>query len=149
MIRVRSPQDLGAGVVFIAIGVAGVYFGSGLEYGSAMRMGPGYFPTWLSWIVIAIGLLVGRRGLAADGPLIEPPQLRPLIFINGAILIFGLLVGRAGLAISVVVLTVIAALARPKASLIETVALALALSGFAATIFVLALGQSIPLWWTN
>ena len=45
MFRVRSPQDLGAGVVFVLIGAAGIYFGQDLAFGSAARMGPGYFPT--------------------------------------------------------------------------------------------------------
>ena len=35
MIRVKSPQDLGAGLLFIFIGVVGVYFGKGLTFGSA------------------------------------------------------------------------------------------------------------------
>ena len=48
MLRVKSPQDLGAGLVFMLIGVAGLYFGSDLAFGTAARMGPGYFPTLLS-----------------------------------------------------------------------------------------------------
>ena len=61
MVRVRSPQDLGAGVVFVVIGVAGYYFGRDLAFGSAARMGPGYFPMLLSVLIIAIGLIVGFR----------------------------------------------------------------------------------------
>ncbi len=68
MLRVKSPQDLGAGLVFLMIGGAGLYFGSDLTFGSSARMGPGYFPTLLSILIIAIGLAVGgartddRRG---------------------------------------------------------------------------------------
>jgi hypothetical protein len=46
--RVRSPQDLGAGLVFVLIGVAGVYFGTDLTFGTAARMGPGFFSILLS-----------------------------------------------------------------------------------------------------
>ena len=35
MLRVKSPQDLGAALVFILIGVAGIYFGQGLRFGTA------------------------------------------------------------------------------------------------------------------
>ena len=44
MLRVKSPQDLGAGVMFTLIGVAGYYFGRDLAFGSAARMGPGLLP---------------------------------------------------------------------------------------------------------
>ena len=50
MVRVKSPQELGAAVVFLVIGLAGIYFGRELVFGTASRMGPGYFPTLLSWI---------------------------------------------------------------------------------------------------
>ena len=66
MFRVRSPQDLGAGVVFIVIGIAGILFGQDLAFGSAARMGPGYFPMLLSWLIIAIGLM--RRVQVAGRP---------------------------------------------------------------------------------
>ena len=56
MLRVKSPQDIGAGLVFVLIGLAGLYFGSELAFGTSARMGPGYFPTLLSVLIIAIGL---------------------------------------------------------------------------------------------
>jgi hypothetical protein len=84
MFRVKSPQDFGAGVLFILIGLFGVYFGKNLAYGAAVRMGPGYFPIWLSWMIIGIGTFIGFRGLAFDGPPIEQPQLRPLSLTMGS-----------------------------------------------------------------
>ena len=63
MVRVKSPQDLGAGAVFVLIGVAGLYFGRELAFGTAARMGPGYFPTLLSILILAIGIIVAIRGL--------------------------------------------------------------------------------------
>ena len=57
MLRVKSPQDLGAGLVFVLIGLAGLYFGSDLTFGTAARMGPGYFPILLSAMIAAVGEL--------------------------------------------------------------------------------------------
>lgn len=48
MVRIKSPQDFGAAIVFILIGLAGIYFGWDLRTGTAARMGPGYFPLVLS-----------------------------------------------------------------------------------------------------
>ena len=67
MLRVKSPQDLGAGLVFMLIGLAGLYFGSELAFGTAARMGPGYFPIVLSGLIMAIGIIVGLRGLTSRG----------------------------------------------------------------------------------
>ena len=104
MFRVRSPQDLGAGVVFILIGSAGILFGQDLAVGSAARMGPGYFPMLLSWLIIAIGLVLTVKSLATQGPPIPPIHLRPLTAIVAAILAFGLLIDRIGLALTAAVL---------------------------------------------
>ena len=81
MVRVRSPQDLGAGAVFVTIGAAGLYFGQDLAFGSSARMGPGYFPTILSYLIIAIGLVLAVKSLATDGPPIERFSFRPLFAI--------------------------------------------------------------------
>ena len=147
MLRVKSPQDLGAGVVFMLIGLAGFYFGSDLAFGTASRMGPGYFPVLLSVLIIAIGLVVGARGLTIVGPPIEPFQLRPILFIIAAILIFGFLIESIGLALTAVVLTVLAAYARPNVNLRETILLGIGLAIFTVVVFVSVLGQPLPAWW--
>jgi hypothetical protein len=147
MLRVKSPQDLGAGLVFLAIGLAGLYFGNELAFGSSARMGPGYFPTLLSWLIILIGLIVGFRGMTIEGPPIERVQLRPISFILGAILIFGFLIEAVGLALTAVALTVLAAYARREANLAETLMLGVGLALFTVLVFVYILGQPLPAWW--
>ena len=147
MFRVRSPQDLGAGVVFILIGAAGIVFGQDLALGSAARMGPGYFPTLLSGLIIAIGLVLAVKSFATQGPRIPPIHLRPLVAIVAAILAFGLLIDRIGLALTAAVLTVGAAYARRDVNLTETLLLAVGLALFTVGIFVYALTQPLPAWW--
>jgi putative tricarboxylic transport membrane protein len=147
MVRVKSPQDLGAGAVFVLIGVAGLYFGRELAFGTAARMGPGYFPTLLSILILAIGIIVAIRGLTTDGPPIEPVQLRPIAMIVAAILIFGVLIGVVGLALTALLLTVFAAYARREVKLTETILLGAGLAAFTVAVFVYLLGQPLPAWW--
>ena len=147
MVRVKSPQDLGAAFVFIAIGAAGLYFGRDLAFGSAGRMGPGYFPTILSGLIFAVGILLGVKSLAADGPPIEPVHIRPLLAILAAILAFGALIERIGLALTTALLTIGAAYARRHVDLKETLLLAAGLSLFAVGVFVYGLSQPLPAWW--
>jgi hypothetical protein len=136
MLRVKSPQDLGAGFVFVVIGLAGIYLGKDLPLGSAGRMGPAYFPVLLSYLIVAIGIIVAGMGLTVDGPPIEAVRLRPVVFIVASILSFGALIGEIGLALSAVVLTLIAAYARPDAKLKETLLLGAGLAIFAVAAYV-------------
>jgi hypothetical protein len=147
LVRVKSPQDLGAGAVFVLIGLAGLYFGRELAFGTAARMGPGYFPILLSVLILAIGIIVAIRGLTTEGPPIEPVQLRPIAMIIAAILIFGVLIDVVGLALTALLLTVFAAYARREVKLTETILLGAGLAVFTVAVFVYLLGQPLPAWW--
>jgi hypothetical protein len=149
MLRVKSPQDFGAGLVFMLIGLAGLYFGSDLAFGTGARMGPGYFPILLSAMIIAVGLVVGLRGVTVEGPPIEPVQLRPILFIIAAILIFGFLIESIGLALTAIVLTIFAGYARREVKLSETLLLGVGLAVFTVVVFVYVLGQPLPAWWSR
>ena len=147
MFRVRSPQDLGAGLVFVAIGAAGLYFGQDLAFGSAARMGPGYFPILLSYLIIGVGLVLAVKALATDGPPIEAIHIRPLFAILAAILAFGILIDRVGLALTTALLTIGAAFARRQVNWKETLLLAVGLALFTVGVFVYGLSQPLPAWW--
>jgi hypothetical protein len=147
MLRIKSPQDVGAAVVFLAIGVAGLYFGRDLAFGTSASMGPGYFPVILSWIIIGIGVIVGVQALSFEGPPIEPVQLRPIAVIIASILLFGYLVDLVGLALTAALVTLFAAFARRGVNLVETLLLAAGLGVFCTLVFVYGLSQPFPAWW--
>jgi hypothetical protein len=147
MVRVKSPQDLGAGAVFIAIGVAGIVFGNHLPMGTSARMGPGYFPMLLSGLIILVGLITGARGLTVAGPPIDRIHLRPLVFILGAIVASGYLLSWVGLLLTSLTVTLLAAYARRDAKLLETLLLGAGVGLFAILVFVYALNQPLPAWW--
>ena len=147
MFRVKSPQDFGAAAVFMLIGLAGIYFGKDLTFGSASRMGPGYFPTIISFLILVLGIVIGLRSITVEGPPIGELQFRPLIFVIGSILIFGILIDRVGLAISAVTLTLVAGFARRSVNLKENFVLGAGLAIFTIAVFVYALGQPLPAWW--
>ncbi len=147
MLRVKSPQDLGAAIVFIVIGLAGLLLGKDLTYGTTSQMGPGFFTTWLSFLVIIIGVGVGVKALATEGPPIERLQVRPILLIVIAIVVFGFLINTVGLALSAGLMTIFAAYARRSVKVTETVLLAVGLALFSVVLFVYTLGQAVPPWW--
>ena len=147
MFRVKSPQDFGAAIVFLLIGIAGLYFGRELTLWHRGAHGARLFSLLLSWLIIAIGVVVGLMSLSVEGPPIEAPQFRPMFFVLLSVVIFGYLMSYVGLAITGVVMTLIAAFARRNFNLFESLALGIGLSIACVLIFVYALGQPLPAWW--
>ncbi len=143
MIRVRSPQDLGAGLLFAAFGAAGLIFGTDYDRGTAAKMGPGYFPFLLSAGLILLGLCLGARGLTIKGPAIERVVLRPYLFTVAAILAFGFLIEPLGLVPTTIVMTLIAAAASRGVKWVEAAILGVALAAISLVLFVYVLGQSL------
>ena len=147
MLRIRSPQDLGAAVVFVAIGLAGAYFGRDLAFGSAGRMGPGYFPAILSWAIVGVGIIVGlqvaddrRAAHRAHSASPDPGHHRrdPAVRVSDRC-------RRPG--DTAVLLTVLAAYARRDVSLGEALLLGVGLAAFTVIVFVYGLSQPLPAWW--
>jgi hypothetical protein len=146
MIKVKSPQDFWAGLLFLVIGCLALWFGRGYAFGTATKMGPGYLPTALSWALVLVGAFLSLRALALEGPPIEASLIRPQIFILLAIVVFGLLIERVGLAVSVVAVAVISGVAARGLRWFELAGLALAMSAVSVALFVYLLGQPIPVW---
>lgn len=147
VIQIKAPQDFGAGVLFIAIGLGGLIFAQDLTFGSSRNMGPGYFPTILSVLILVIGLAVALKGVAIEGPEIEEIRLRPLVVLIATMLLFGLLIKTAGLVVTGTLITVLAAYAQAGVRIRETVIFALVLTAVITVVFVYALGQPLPVWW--
>jgi hypothetical protein len=129
-------------------GLAGIFFARNLAFGSTEHMGPGYFPVVLSVAILLIGAVVALRALTVDGPTIERFAWRPLLFVLVGILLFTFLITEVGLVVTTAVMTVVIAYARPGTKLVETLIFAAALAIFAVILFVYALGQPMPIWWS-
>src|SRR5690554_1008304 len=102
--ELRNNKDALAGLLIPVAGAAGLYMALDYPCGSALRMGPGYFPRVLSGILMAFGLYVGIRGLRFPERIEGIWGWRPLALITGAFWVFGWLMDRAGLVPSLVVL---------------------------------------------
>jgi hypothetical protein len=143
--RNQRANDVLFGALLIAAGAIAAVLLWPLRVGSALDMGPSYMPLALSWIAIALGLLIAGRGLLVEGPLPERWTLRPLAAILAATAVF-MLVERIGLVAAVTVVTLIASLADGSMRRREAMALAAFLSLFTALVFAAGLGLPFSLW---
>jgi hypothetical protein len=146
MIRIKNPQDLGAGLLFVLIGGAGLIFGRDLSFGTSRSMGPGYFPTIISYLIIALGVIVMLKGLAVAGPRIEAIRPRPILLLLASLLVFALSINVFGVVVSAILLVLVAAYARRDVNLVETLVFAAAITG-GIVLLVYGLGQPLPIWW--
>jgi hypothetical protein len=149
MIRVKHPQDLWAGILFLIVGAIFAWIARNYNFGAATRMGPGYLPSVLSWILIGLGAFLMLRGLLVGGPPLQRSQMRPQLFIIAAIIVFGLLIERLGLAPTVVIATVVASFASNEIRWHETLMLAFGLALLCVVLFVKLLGQPLAIWSWN
>lgn len=146
MVRVRSPQDVGAGVLFAATGGLALWLGRDYAVGSLTKMGPGFLPTTLSWALLVIGAGLVLRGLAIPGPGLAPSALRPQLFILAAIVVFALTIERLGLLLAVVLVAVVAAFASREIRMREALLLAVGMAIACVLLFVQLLGQPFSVW---
>ena len=77
-----KSRDLPCGLIFIAAGAFGLLFASDLPVGSGARMGPGYFPTLLSWTLIGVGGIVLLRMILGGRVPAAPMQWRPILLVT-------------------------------------------------------------------
>jgi len=138
--------DVLGGLLLVAFGVAGLVFGASLDMGTARRMGPGFFPTILSWLLIGLGVLVAAGGLARSGATATGIAWRPVILITISVAVFGALIDSVGLLVATAAVVVLASFAGRDARPLEIVGLAVAMAICAGLLFVYALGQPLPLW---
>jgi len=144
-VRIRNPKDLWSGLLFLGVGGAVVLLARNYQLGSALKMGPGYFPTALGGLLAMVGLIAVARSFIRPGTAIEPFHWRLLSMVLGATLLFGVLVRHAGLIAAVTVLVMMAAAASVYFRWRAAIALTVGLIVFSVIVFVKALGLPMPL----
>ena len=63
-LELLKRKDIWAGLMLIGIGAAAMLIARNYPFGTALRMGPGYFPTLIGGLLIVFGLVVPGLGLA-------------------------------------------------------------------------------------
>ena len=144
--RLRSANDVFAGAFLIVVALAGEWLASDLRVGTAVRMGPGYFPQLVGWVVLGLGLLLALRGLIVEGPPAERWAPRPLLLIPASIAVFGYALERFGLVAAVLALVVVARVGGRDIRPVETALLGACLAAFCVLLFVRLLGMTPPVW---
>lgn len=144
--RFNKLQDLLAGLLFVAFGAAALYFGQPYAIGSATRMGPGYLPNVLGWMLVGTGGFIAVRALMVSGVPIPRIYLRPQFFIIAALVAFALLIERLGLLAAAAAVVLLGSLASRDFRPLEMIIVAALASIAAVVLFIYLLGQPMAPW---
>jgi hypothetical protein len=145
--KIKSPKDFWAGLMFIGIGgFFAIWALTHYQMGTAVRMGPAYFPTVLGGMLGVLGLFVLIESFAIDGPPVPAMSMRPLILISLACVVYGYLMKPLGLVISTAALVFISAYGGHEFKFKEVAILYVVLIIFSVLVFVKGLTLPFPLW---
>lgn len=142
----KNKQDFVAGLIFIGFGIFGIFFGKGYAVGTITRMGPGYLPVILSYILIMIGAFISIKAIRFGESTIEPFHLRPMIFVLGAVFVYSILIVRMGFVVSVSFVAVLSSLAMREIRWLEVVTMAFVMALLTTLVFIHLLGLPISVW---
>src|SRR3954471_10340322 len=145
--QMEKPRDAIGGLVVIDIGAGFLFFGRELDTGTSSRMGPGYFPIILSYLMIALGAVItlqGLRGALQENSFGQIPW-RGLALIVGAPVFFGFALRDLGLGPAVLVVVLATAWASRYANVRSSVALPRHIAALRTILFIQLLGLPLPL----
>ena len=142
----RDTRDILAGVLLALVGLFFALYGRQYTFGEAARMGPGYFPVVLGWILAGLGLLITLPALRRPGDAIVV-RWKSLGLVVAAVLFFAFALPRLGLVIAVSGAVVLSSLADNELRWPTRLVLAAVTPAIMAGIFVMGLGMTLPLFW--
>jgi len=142
---IRSSKDFWTGLIYLFFGASAILIARDYGMGTALRMGPAYFPTVLGWLLIAIGAISVIRSFIVQGTPIGAFAIRGLALVIVSVIVFGLLVKGAGLIVALPVLVIISAYASNQFRWGPTLSLAAGLTLFCVFVFLKGLGVPLPI----
>jgi hypothetical protein len=143
---IRHPKDFWSGILFIVLGGAGCLIALDYAFGSAGRMGPGYFPRALGLILATLGAILVLRSFRLQGDKVSFPSFQPVLIVLGAVLVFGLVVNWLGLVLATMLLVILSSFASHEFRWKEATIASVALAVFVVIAFRYGLKLQLPTW---
>jgi Tripartite tricarboxylate transporter TctB family len=141
----RNPKDFWTGLLYIFFGVSAIIIARDYNMGTAIRMGPAYFPTILGAVLAVIGVISVIRSFITSGTPIGAFAFNGLILVTLSVVVFGFVVRGAGLVVALPLLVIINAYASTRFRWRTALIMAVGLTIFCALVFVEGLGIPLPI----
>ena len=139
-------KDFLSGVMFIAFGLTALWFGRHLAMGTTVRMGPGYVPHMLAYIMIGLGLIVSVvAAVTNNSEMTELPRWKPITLVTIGIFVFAALFERTGMFPALVALILIASAGGDEFKLTEVLGNIVVLTILCILVFKIGLSMNISI----
>ena len=142
---IRNAKDFWTGLIYVFFGSSAILIGREYGMGTAIKMGPAYFPTILGGLLVGIGAISVIRSFIIPGTPIAAFAFKGLTLVTVSALVFGFLVRGAGLAVALPLLVIISAYASTRFRWRPTLLIAAGLTVFCALVFLKGLGIPLPI----
>jgi putative tricarboxylic transport membrane protein len=140
---IRNPKDFWTGLIYIFFGSSAILIARDYSMGTAVKMGPAYFPTILGGLLLAIGVISVIRSFVVPGPGLGAFAIKGLVLVTVSVVVFGSVVRGLGVAITLPLLIIVSAYGSTRFRWRPTLLMAAGLTIFCVLVFVKGLG--IPL----
>ena len=141
----RNAKDFWTGLIYILVGSAALVISRDYEMGTAVKMGPAYFPTILSGLLMGIGVISVLRSFFKSGTPIGAIAWKGVFLIAAATILFGMIVRGAGVVIALPLLVIISASASARFSCKTSLIEAAGITAFCILVFIQGLGVPLPI----
>ena len=148
----RNAKDFWTGLIYLFVGSGAFIISRDYDMGTAVKMGPAYFPTILSVLLMGIGVISVLRSFLKSGTPIGVVAWKGLALIMASTLLFGMIVRGAGLLLALPLLVIVSALASTRFSWKTSLLEAAGITVFCILIFLKGLGVPLPIlgsWFGN
>jgi hypothetical protein len=145
-VTIKGPKEFWAALMFIGFGLFFMVWAlAHYQMGSAVRMGPAYFPTVLGGLLAFLGVLVLIESVSMDGPKVPKFHFKPLVLISVACVVYGYAMKPLGLFGATALLVFISAFGGHEFKWKEVSILYVVLILFCYFVFVKGLTLPFPL----
>lgn len=130
----------------MGIGLFFALYGGQYTFGTAARMGPGFFPVVLGWVLAFLGLLIILPALRQPR---VPVQfaLSNFLWVFASLGIFAWGLPRLGLVVAAFVGAFVSSMADKQVSWVSRILISIGVSVISVLIFKFGLNMVLPLWW--
>src|SRR5262245_43669009 len=141
----RNNRDFFGGLMYILTGAIAIYIARDYPFGSALRMGPGYFPTVLAGMMICFGVAIMAMGFKNNEKIKGNWSIRALLVLPIATAVFGWMMEETGFIPAMLVLIPLSAAAGREFKWLEITLLTIGLTILCTAMFIYGLGLPYPL----
>ena len=142
-------KDLLAGIMFMVIGIVFAVGAYNYQMGTAARMGPGFFPRILGFLMAGLGVVIAGIGLKNQAAFAASEGIgwtwKPVIIVTAAVILFGFTLPTLGMIVAITILTILSGIAAHDKNYRELVFITVIMCIFCAGVFIWGLKLQMKL----